>query len=198
MKFFSLKFPANLITCSRALCIILYGALIIAGIEVNIFIAAFLMLYGYVLGDLLDGWVARKTNTANRFGEILDIIADKIADVIFAFAVLMLVPQYAWVVFIFLVFKVAMETLIWRTVGNQNHLNPDNVKEYSKMYTWLANGWPLEAWVWSKALFFVPVLLGFPIPYYEFIFACIIICRSYLVYEMLKWHAQDVSRELND
>jgi phosphatidylserine synthase len=43
------------------------------------FAAGISVLLGYMLGDSIDGWVARKLNTANRFGAEYDVIADHLA-----------------------------------------------------------------------------------------------------------------------
>lgn len=40
------------------------------------------VMLGYLLGDALDGWVARKLNTANQFGAEFDTIADHTSHVI--------------------------------------------------------------------------------------------------------------------
>ncbi|MCP4405594.1 MAG: hypothetical protein GY801_50860 [bacterium] len=136
----------------------------------------------------------------SRFGEIFDIVNDKVSDNVFVFAVLVTRPQCAWVMLLFMVFKISIEALIWRTVGNQQHVGKAGeaiVKEYSRVYAFLAAGWPLDAWVWSKAAFFVPVLTGYPIPLYEYVFAAIILARSSIAVEMLIWHAKQVKAELD-
>ena len=61
---------ANIITCCRILCSILL-------LFVPAFSSTFYILY-LVAGftDMIDGPIARKTNTANEFGSRLDTIAD--------------------------------------------------------------------------------------------------------------------------
>ena len=61
---------ANIITCCRILCSILL-------LFVPAFSSTFYILY-LVAGftDMVDGPIARKTNTANEFGSRLDTIAD--------------------------------------------------------------------------------------------------------------------------
>ncbi len=41
--------------------------------------AAYSFLLGYILGDALDGYVARLTQTGNRFGSEFDVISDHVA-----------------------------------------------------------------------------------------------------------------------
>ncbi len=44
--------------------------------------AGFAIMIGYGVGDTMDGWVARKLNTANEFGSEYDTIADHAAHII--------------------------------------------------------------------------------------------------------------------
>jgi phosphatidylserine synthase len=48
-------------------------------IEHQPFWAGVAMLLGYLFGDTLDGWVARKLGTSNRFGAEYDTIADHLS-----------------------------------------------------------------------------------------------------------------------
>ena len=43
------------------------------------FAAGVAVILGYIFGDAIDGWVARKLNTANEFGKEYDTIADHAA-----------------------------------------------------------------------------------------------------------------------
>lgn len=61
---------ANIITIVRILCSI-------AILFCNVFSSAFYSLYITAgLTDMIDGWVARKTNTVSEFGAKLDTVAD--------------------------------------------------------------------------------------------------------------------------
>ena len=62
-------------------CINLLGGIfaIIYCIEGNIRYAAYAFLLGYLLGDCLDGVVARLTRTGNTFGKEFDAISDHLA-----------------------------------------------------------------------------------------------------------------------
>lgn len=46
------------------------------------FEAGLAVLLGYVCGDAIDGWIARKLNSANEFGAQYDIVADHLSHVI--------------------------------------------------------------------------------------------------------------------
>lgn len=65
-------------------CINLLGGVfaIIFCIEGNIRWAAYAFLLGYILGDALDGFVARLTRTGNIFGKEFDAISDHLAQCI--------------------------------------------------------------------------------------------------------------------
>lgn len=92
---------ANIITFIRVLCSI-------AILFCQVFSAAFYSLYiSAGLTDMIDGWVARKTNTASALGAKLDTIAD----IIFVVACLLkLLPVveiptwlYVWISIIVLI-----------------------------------------------------------------------------------------------
>lgn len=197
---FFLRKPSNIVSATRGGMAIVFGILIILHVEIPFWMKLCILLWIYPISDDIDGRLARKFHDCNRFGEIFDIVNDKISDNMFAFAVFVTQPQYAWVIFIFMVFKISIETLIWRTIGNQKHVGKEGqaiIKKYSKVHAFLARGWPLDLWVWSKAFFFIPVLIGYPIPFYEYVFAAIVLARSSIAVEMLIWHAKDVKAELD-
>jgi len=63
----------NLLGGIVAICLCIDGQPYWAGVSV---------LLGYLLGDIFDGWVARKLGTANQFGAEYDTIADHTSHVI--------------------------------------------------------------------------------------------------------------------
>lgn len=63
----------NLLGGIVAMCLCIDGEPYYAGVAV---------LLGYLLGDTMDGWVARKLGTANEFGAEFDTISDHMAHVI--------------------------------------------------------------------------------------------------------------------
>lgn len=86
---------ANIITCIRILCSI-------AILFCPVFSAAFYSLYiSAGLTDIMDGWVARKTNTASEFGAKLDTMADIVFVIVCLFKLLpvmdILVWLYVWI-----------------------------------------------------------------------------------------------------
>ena len=78
---------ANLITCIRILCA---AALAFLPVLSSSFYAVYLLAG---ISDMLDGFIARRTNTTSSLGARLDTLAD------FAFSavcLLRLLPLFAW------------------------------------------------------------------------------------------------------
>ncbi len=91
------KYIANIITISRILfsfCMLFLSA-------VSLWFYVTYILSG--LSDMIDGWVARRTNSANEFGSKLDTIADFI---FFSVSLIKLLP----------LLKIPDSLLIWCTI----------------------------------------------------------------------------------
>ena len=81
---------ANLITSIRILCSI-------AILFCPVFSAAFYSLYiSAGLTDMIDGWVARKTNTVSEFGAKLDTMADIVFVIVCLFRLLPVMDIPVW------------------------------------------------------------------------------------------------------
>lgn len=81
---------ANIITSIRILCSI-------AILFCPVFSAAFYSLYiSAGLTDMIDGWVARKTNTASEFGAKLDTMADIVFVIVCLFKLLPVMDIPVW------------------------------------------------------------------------------------------------------
>ncbi len=62
--------------------------------------APFYVIYALCcLSDILDGYAARKTNTASKAGEILDSVADFLLAAVLSFIFIPLVDIEAWMLF---------------------------------------------------------------------------------------------------
>ena len=82
---------ANIITCIRILCSI-------ALLFCPVFSAAFYSLYiSAGVSDMIDGWVARKTNTASEFGAKLDTMADIVFVIVCLFKLLPVMDIPVWI-----------------------------------------------------------------------------------------------------
>lgn len=81
---------ANIITSIRVLCSI-------AILFCPVFSAAFYSLYiSAGVSDMIDGWVARKTNTASEFGAKLDTMADIVFVIVCLFKLLPVMDIPVW------------------------------------------------------------------------------------------------------
>ena len=84
---------ANIITIIRILCSI-------AILFCPVFSVAFYSLYITAgISDIVDGWVARKTNTASEFGAKLDTVADVVFVVVCLVKLLpvLTIPDWLWI-----------------------------------------------------------------------------------------------------
>jgi CDP-diacylglycerol--glycerol-3-phosphate 3-phosphatidyltransferase len=81
---------ANIITCIRILCSI-------ALLFCPAYSVAFYALYITAgVSDMIDGWVARKTNTASEFGAKLDTMADIVFVIVCLFKLLPVMDIPVW------------------------------------------------------------------------------------------------------
>lgn len=81
---------ANIITSIRILCSI-------AILFCPVFSASFYSLYiSAGVSDMIDGWVARKTNTASEFGAKLDTMADIVFVIVCLFKLLPVMDIPVW------------------------------------------------------------------------------------------------------
>jgi phosphatidylserine synthase len=76
----------NLMGGVVGICLCIAGKPFEAGVSI---------MLGYLFGDTLDGWVARKLNTANEFGSEYDTISDHLSHVIAPAAVVFTVYRKA-------------------------------------------------------------------------------------------------------
>lgn len=86
---------ANLITVARLLLLFVVIAMIVAA-PVALALPSMVLIVVVFAGDGLDGWVARKRNSASRFGAVFDIAGDRIVETALwiAFAYLRAVPLW--------------------------------------------------------------------------------------------------------
>lgn len=84
---------ANIITISRIICSI-------AILFCPVFSVAFYSLYITAgISDIVDGWVARRTNTASEFGAKLDTVADVVFVMVCLVKLLpvLTIPDWLWI-----------------------------------------------------------------------------------------------------
>ena len=93
----ALKKPSNLLTFSGLLSVLVYsvGALFL-DVSWGPLWTTVLILYGYVLADILDGIVARKLKIDDNFGRMFDVMTDRMKDAMLSYAVIHFHPSLGW------------------------------------------------------------------------------------------------------
>ena len=86
---------ANLITVVRLLLLFVVVGMVVAA-PVDLAPLSMVLVVVVFAGDGLDGWVARKRNSASRFGAVFDIAGDRVVEQVLwiAFAYLRAVPLW--------------------------------------------------------------------------------------------------------
>lgn len=107
----------NFITFLRLIMVPIFGYLLISKQE---YIAALLIFWVAGISDLLDGWLARKTNTVSALGQIGDPIADKALTGVawVGLSLLGVIPW--WATFLILLREIGIT--IWRLTLMNNHV----------------------------------------------------------------------------
>lgn len=99
------KYIANIITSCRILCSIIM-------MFFPVFSVMFYIMYLlFGLTDMIDGAIARKTNTASKFGAKLDTVADFVFIVVSLVKILPLLPIQSWL-WIFVIAIIKMSNII--------------------------------------------------------------------------------------
>ena len=92
--------PANLVTAVRTLgCVVLAALALVTSREELLFAA----LAVYWAGDVLDGWVARRTDSETRAGAVLDILSDRLCSAVFYVGYAVVSPDDVLPIAVFLV-----------------------------------------------------------------------------------------------
>ena len=181
--------PSNLITLSGLIVFVIYIILLYLVKELEYWLSLILFLYGYALADILDGIIARKFNYTSFFGELFDLLVDRIKDGILAFTVLVLYPEWSVHIFIFIVFKIAPEVLWSRVLGSIDHKNKEKTN-FSKIYSLFHNYYFLGFYCFIKTIFFMMILLNQPYNFIGYIFIGLILLRSLSILEFLNFIAK--------
>ncbi|GIF71623.1 CDP-alcohol phosphatidyltransferase family protein [Asanoa siamensis] len=99
----------NSITAVRTVVAVAIGvAALVAGSVPLIAVA-----YGvYWLGDMLDGWAARRLGQETRAGAVLDIVSDRACTAVLCVGLVALVPGIAVVAVVFLLSFMVLDTML--------------------------------------------------------------------------------------
>lgn len=177
--------PANLVTCSGAAAMLCGLIINCNNIAISPVLNAALLFYGYYVSDQFDGIVARKLNMTSRFGELLDLYCDRMGDCILSIILLVKYPHWWPFVSIFFIFKLAAEHILGRRLGlNDEDHKSDNNTSFSNVYTLMHVPIVLHSYMLTKAVFFIPNIIGLGIPYFEYFFAAFILFRSIFIVEI--------------
>lgn len=99
----------NGITLVRTVAAVVLGTMALAGQDVTLLIAA----YGcYWLGDMLDGWSARRLGQETRAGAVFDIICDRACTSIACAALIAIHPEALAAATAFLVSFMVLDTML--------------------------------------------------------------------------------------
>ena len=103
------KYIANIITSCRILCSIIM-------MFFPVFSVMFYIMYLlFGLTDMIDGAIARKTNTASKFGAKVDTVADFVFIVVSLVKILPLLPIQSWL-WIFVIAIIKMSNIISKVI----------------------------------------------------------------------------------
>ena len=149
---------ASGVTAARTVASVPLGVLALVERSVPLLVGAYAV---YWLGDILDGWLARRLGQETRLGAVLDIVSDRASTAILVAALLVLQPDLwlALAVFLlqFLVVDcvVSLAFLCWGLVSpNQFHLVDRRV--------WQLN-WSPAAKATNSAAVILAVAAGWPL-----------------------------------
>jgi CDP-diacylglycerol--glycerol-3-phosphate 3-phosphatidyltransferase len=104
-----LRTVPNLVTLARTAAAVAVGVAALAAGSMALIAVA----YGiYWLGDMLDGWSARRLGQETRAGAILDIVSDRVCTAVLCMGLVSLVPGIAVVVVVFLLSFMVLDTML--------------------------------------------------------------------------------------
>jgi phosphatidylglycerophosphate synthase len=150
----------NLVTAVRTVAAVVLATLAIASASAGLAAAAFLV---YWVGDVLDGLSARILGQETRFGAVLDILADRACCSLCVAALLVLRPDMALPLSVFLLSfmvldcQLSLATLRWPILGPSyfGAVHPG-------LYRW--NWSPLAKTVNTAALVLLVLVAPSPLP----------------------------------
>jgi CDP-diacylglycerol--glycerol-3-phosphate 3-phosphatidyltransferase len=104
-----LRTVPNYITAVRTVVAVAVGVAALAAGSVALIAVA----YGiYWLGDMLDGWAARRLGQETRAGAVLDIVSDRACTAVLCVGLVSLVPGIAVLAVVFLLSFMVLDTML--------------------------------------------------------------------------------------
>lgn len=99
----------NLVTLARTALAVAIGAYGVAADEPSMLLVAYAV---YWIGDLADGWLARRLGQETRLGAVLDIVCDRVCTVLLCAGLVAHTPAVAPVAVIFLLSFAVLDTML--------------------------------------------------------------------------------------
>ena len=130
----SVRTVPNLITAVRTVVAVVVGvAALVAGSVVLLLIA-----YGcYWIGDILDGWAARRLRQETRAGAVFDIVSDRACTAVLCLTLVTLVPDVAVVAAVFLLSFMVLDTMLSLAFLCWPVLSPNYFRLVDRRVWWL-------------------------------------------------------------
>jgi CDP-diacylglycerol--glycerol-3-phosphate 3-phosphatidyltransferase len=105
----SIRTVPNIITAVRTAAALAVGVAALVSGSWALLVAA----YGcYWLGDVLDGWSARRLRQETRVGAVFDIVSDRACTAVLCLTLVTLIPETAVVAVVFLLSFMVLDTIL--------------------------------------------------------------------------------------
>ncbi|GAA5186769.1 hypothetical protein GCM10023322_33740 [Rugosimonospora acidiphila] len=105
----SFRTVPNIITAVRTAVAVAVGVAALVSGSWTLLVAA----YGcYWLGDVLDGWSARRLRQETRVGAVFDIVSDRACTAVLCLTLVTLIPEAAVVAVVFLLSFMVLDTIL--------------------------------------------------------------------------------------
>lgn len=149
---------ANGVTLVRTVVSVVLAVFALVGASIPLLIAAYAV---YWVGDMADGWSARRLDQETRLGAVFDIISDRACTILCAAAFIRIEPDVAVPMAVFLVQFAVLDTMLtlgflyWQVLGpNDMHLVDRTI------YRW---NWSPPAKAVNTSVVVLLCLVGWPI-----------------------------------
>ncbi|MEU8254316.1 CDP-alcohol phosphatidyltransferase family protein [Micromonospora inaquosa] len=104
-----LRTVPNYITAVRTVAAVTVGVLAIVSGSVGLMAVSYVI---YWIGDVLDGWTARRLGQETRAGAVFDIVSDRACTAVLCVGLIALVPGIAVVALVFLLSFLVLDTML--------------------------------------------------------------------------------------
>ncbi|MEW2427871.1 CDP-alcohol phosphatidyltransferase family protein [Micromonospora sp. NPDC047644] len=104
-----LRTVPNYITAVRTVAAVTVGILALVSGSVALMAVSYSI---YWLGDVLDGWAARRLGQETRAGAVFDIVSDRACTAVLCVGLVSLVPDVAVVALVFLLSFLVLDTML--------------------------------------------------------------------------------------